>query len=106
MFGRAYFHKYVLNELIEWCFSSPLNILRSAINFSRYSFGLGKSPYLQFREVRPLVARFLLAISLPFGFAFSLRDKKNVEGVVGTDLLKLSAAWEKELRAALVVGSS
>jgi hypothetical protein len=95
-----------LNELIEWFFSSPLNVLRSAINFSRYSFGLGKSPYLQFREVRPLVARFLLAISLPFGFAFSLTDKKNVEGVAGTDLLQLSAAWEEELREAFAVGLS
>src|SRR6266704_739295 len=94
-----------VNELIEWCFSSPLNILRSAINFSRYSFGLGKSPSLQLREIRPLAARFLLAISLPFGFVFSMSDKKNVEGVAGTDLLQLSVAWEKELRAALVVGS-
>ncbi len=103
MFGRSFFHKYVLNELIQWCFSSPLNILRSAINFSRYSFGLGKSPSLQLKEIRPLAARFLLAISLPFGFVFSMRDKKNVEGMPGTDLLRLSLAWEKELREALVI---
>ena len=78
MFGRAFFHKYVLNELIEWCFSSPLNILRSAINFSRYSFGLGKGPYSQFGELRPLVARLLVAISLPLAFAMFLKDKYNV----------------------------
>jgi len=102
MFGRAYFHKYVLNELIEWCFSSPLNILRSAINFSRYSFGLGKGPYSQFRELRHLVARFLVAISLPFAFAISLKDKQSAQGVVETDLLQLSAVWEEELRERLL----
>src|SRR5260370_1372772 len=78
MFGRAFFHKYVLNELIEWCFSSPLNILRSAINFSRYSFGLGKGPYSPLRELGPLVARLLVAISLPLAFAMFLKDKYNV----------------------------
>ena len=106
MFGRAFFHKYVLNELIGWWFSSPLNILRSAINFSRYSFGLGKGPYSQFREVRNVVAQFLVAISLPLAFAISLKDKQNVEKVAGTDLLQLSATWEKELDTAPTVRST
>jgi hypothetical protein len=78
LFGRALFHKYVLNEFIDWCCSSPLNVLRSAINFSRYSFGLGKGPYSQFRELRPLIARLLVAISLPLAFAMSLKDKWSV----------------------------
>jgi hypothetical protein len=106
MFGRAFFHKYVLNELIGWWFSSPLNILRSAINFSRYSFGLGKGPYSQFREVRNVVAQFLVAISLPLAFAISLKDKQNVERVAGTDLLQLNATWEKELDTAPTVRST
>lgn len=105
MFGRAFFHKYVLNELSEWCFSSPLNILRSAINFSRYSFGLGKGPCSQLREVHPAVAQFLVAISLPLAFAISLKDKQNAERVAGTDLLQLSAVWEEEQRAARVRSS-
>jgi len=78
LFGRALFHKYVLNELIDWCFSSPVIMLRSAVNFSRYSFGLGKGPYSQFTELRSLVARLLVASSLPLAFAMSLKDKQSV----------------------------
>jgi glycosyltransferase involved in cell wall biosynthesis len=78
MFGRALFHKYVLNELVEWLYRSPANLFRSAINFSRYSIGLGKGPYWQFKELRPLTARILLTMSLPMGFAMSLKDKRSV----------------------------
>ncbi len=78
LFGRALFHKYVLNELIDWCFSSPVIMLRSATNFSRYSFGLGKGPYSQFKELCHLASRLLVAISLPLAFAMSLKDKRSV----------------------------
>jgi len=81
LFGRALFHKYVLNDLVDWCLSSPVIVLRSAVNFSRYSFGVGKGPYSQLGELRPLVARLLVAISLPFAFAISLKDKRNVAKV-------------------------
>jgi hypothetical protein len=79
--GRALFHKYVLNELTDCFFSSPTNIFRSAVNFSRYSFGVGRGPYSQFSELRPLVARLLVAISLPLAFAISLKDKRSVAKV-------------------------
>ncbi len=82
LFGRAHFHKYILNELIDLCCSSPASILRSAINFSRYSFGIGKGPYSQFRELRPLIARLLVVISLPLAFAISLKDKHSVATAV------------------------
>jgi hypothetical protein len=78
MYGRAQFHKYVLNELVDWLYRSPTNLFRSAINFSRYSIDLGKGPYSQFKELRPVVARILLTMSLPLGFAMSLKDKRNV----------------------------
>jgi glycosyltransferase involved in cell wall biosynthesis len=78
LFGRAFFHKYVLNELTSWLYSAPLVMLRSAANFSRYSFGLGKGPCSQLRELRPLVARLLVAISLPLAFAMSLQDRRRI----------------------------
>ena len=78
LFGRALFHKYVLNELTHWLSSSPANVLRSAVNFSRYSFGVGKGVSSQFKELRPLIARLLVAISMPFAFVASLRDRRSV----------------------------
>lgn len=78
MFARALFHKYVLNELVDWFYRSPTKLFHSAINFSRYSIGLGKSPYSQWKELRPAAARILLTMSLPVGFAMSLKDKRNV----------------------------
>ena len=78
MFARALFHKYVLNELVDWFYRSPTKLFHSAINFSRYSIDLGKGPYSQFQELRPVAARILLTMSLPVGFALSLKDKRNV----------------------------
>ncbi len=78
MFGRALFHKYVLNELVDWLYRSPVNLFRSAINFSRYSIGIGKGPYSQFKELRTVAARILLTMSLPMGFAMSLKDKRTI----------------------------
>jgi glycosyltransferase involved in cell wall biosynthesis len=76
--GRLIFHSYVLNELISWLPVSPASIFRSAINFSRYSFGLGKGPSSQMKDLHSLTARFLVALSLPLGFVMSLRDKRSV----------------------------
>jgi len=75
--GRAHFHRYVLNELMEWLPRTPASIFRSAINFSRYSFGLGRGPWSQIKELRSATARLLVVVSLPVGFAMSLRDKRR-----------------------------
>jgi glycosyltransferase involved in cell wall biosynthesis len=73
--GRLIFHRYVLNELISWLRVSPTSILRSAINFSRYSFGLGVGAWSQLKELDSTTARLLVAISMPVGFLMSLRDR-------------------------------
>jgi glycosyltransferase involved in cell wall biosynthesis len=75
--GRAYLHRFVLNELIDWLYRTPRSILRSAINFSRYSFGLGISPATQIRQVRSTMAKLLVAAALPLGFAMSIRDRRR-----------------------------
>jgi glycosyltransferase involved in cell wall biosynthesis len=77
MYGRAYVHKYILEELTDWLFRAPGSLFKSAINFSRYSFGLGKGPLDQLREVQSLTSRCLLALSLPVGYAMSLRDRSK-----------------------------
>jgi glycosyltransferase involved in cell wall biosynthesis len=99
MFGRALFHKYVLNELVDWLYRSPTNLFRSAINFSRYSIDLGKGPYSQFKELRPLTARILLAMSLPVGFAMSLKDKRNLARASRDTALRQTADLGEGLRA-------
>jgi glycosyltransferase involved in cell wall biosynthesis len=76
--GRLIFHRYVLNELISWLRVAPASIFRSAINFSRYSFGLGRSPSSQMRDLHSLTARLLVGLSLPLGFVMSLRDKRSI----------------------------
>ena len=76
MTGPALFHKYILEELTGWLFRSPWKMFRSAINFSRYSFGMGRSPLAQLKELRPWAARPLVAVALPLGFAMSFRDKR------------------------------
>ncbi len=77
MTGPALFHKYVLDELTGWLFRSPWKMFRSAINFSRYSFGIGRGPLAQLRELRSWAARLLVALALPLGFAMSFRDKRS-----------------------------
>lgn len=80
VWGRAYFHRQVLNDFIDWVSRSPLTLYRSAINFSRYSFGLGKGPLSQWKELDNLRAKLLLSGSLPLGFAMYLRDKRSLQG--------------------------
>jgi glycosyltransferase involved in cell wall biosynthesis len=75
--GRLTFHRYVLNELISWLRVAPASIFKSAINFSRYSFGLGVSPSSQLKELHSTTARLLVATSLPVGFLLSLRDRQR-----------------------------
>jgi glycosyltransferase involved in cell wall biosynthesis len=75
--GRAYLHRFVLNELIDWVYRTPKSILRSAINFSRYSFGLHIGPMAQLREVHSATAKLLLGVSMPVGFLMSRLDNRG-----------------------------
>lgn len=76
LWGRAFFYRQVLNDFIDWLFRAPLVLYRSAINFSRYSFGLGKGPVSQFKELGNTRAKALLGGSLPLGFLMYLRDRR------------------------------
>jgi len=76
LWGRAYFYRQVLNDFVDWLLKAPATLFRCAINFSRYSFGLGKGPLSQLRELKNLRARALVGGSLPMGFLLYLRDRK------------------------------
>jgi glycosyltransferase involved in cell wall biosynthesis len=76
--GRAAGHRVMLNDLIDWLPQAPLELARSAINFSRYSFDQGVGPVRQFGQIDSKVARLLLLASLPFGYAISLRDRRRL----------------------------
>jgi glycosyltransferase involved in cell wall biosynthesis len=80
MRGRAILHKYVLEELSDRVFRTPRSLFRSAVNFSRYCFGLGRGPFSQFKELHSSTGRLLLALSLPLGFAMALRDGARFDG--------------------------
>lgn len=76
LWGRAFFYRQVLNDFVDWALKAPISFLRCAVNFSRYSFGLGKGPLSQFRELNNARARALLGGSLPVGYLMYLRDRK------------------------------
>jgi hypothetical protein len=65
-----------LNDFVDWLLKSPISLFRCAINFSRYSFGLGKGPFSQFKELTNVRAKALLGGSLPLGFLMYLRDRR------------------------------
>jgi glycosyltransferase involved in cell wall biosynthesis len=76
LWGRAFFYRQVLNDFVDWVLQAPVSLFRCAIMFSRYSFGLGKGPVLQFKELHNIRARALLGGSLPLGFLMYLRDRR------------------------------
>lgn len=78
LWGRAFFHQQVLNEYSDWMNRTPLTLYRSAINFSRYSFGLGNGPVSQFKGLKNARAKALLGGSLPLGFLMYLKDRREL----------------------------
>lgn len=74
--GRAFFYRFILNNFIDYLPKGPLGMLRSAVLFSRYSFGMGKTLLSQLGELKDLRAKLLLGGSLPLGFLLYLRDRK------------------------------
>ena len=78
VYGRAVGHRMVLNDLISWFPHAPEALVKSAINFSRYSFDGGVGWQEQLRQIHPKLARCLLLVTLPLGYAFSRRDRRSL----------------------------
>ena len=72
--GNAIYHLAQLNSNIDYLAVAPLEFLRSAALFARFSFHQGQSPIVQFRTLTNWRARILWIIGVPLGAAIYLRD--------------------------------
>jgi hypothetical protein len=67
-----------LHELNGCVPRSPWKIFRSAINYSRYSFGMGTGPTGQLKELRSPTGKLLAFTAVSLGYAASvIKDKKR-----------------------------
>lgn len=72
--GHALWHRTILNEEIDWLRFAPLEFLRSAAHYSRFSLHAGVPPREQLRRLANARARLLWAALLPVGWAAWRRD--------------------------------
>jgi glycosyltransferase involved in cell wall biosynthesis len=73
--GRLVFHKAVIEDYLDCAIGSPVMLLKSLINYSRYSFLSGIGPWGQVGRVRTGGRKVLVLSVVPFGYAFYLRDR-------------------------------
>lgn len=69
-------HLNALNTELAWFRFAPMQFLRSALHYSRFSFHLGDDLGKQARRLGSPPARMLWALMLPFGWLVYLRDSK------------------------------
>jgi glycosyltransferase involved in cell wall biosynthesis len=72
--GRLGYHDYVLNEMSDWMVPGFREFMKSAVNYARYSFDLGRSVRDQLRSVRPTQSRVAASLALPAGYILARRD--------------------------------
>lgn len=72
--GRLYFHQQVLTKYMDYFRKSPPIMVRTAINYSRYSFDCGYSPLRQLAGV-PGLAKLLVLVCLTPGAGAAVRDR-------------------------------
>lgn len=75
--GRLLLHKAVIEDYLDYAVSSPLLILKSLINYSRYSFVSGIGVWGQMRCLRTVGRKALVLSVIPFGYALYLRDRSR-----------------------------
>jgi len=79
MTGPALYHQYILDELNFWFWRAPWKMFRSAINYSRYSFGMGRTIGGMMKQLRTGFAKFLVMLALPVGYAISLKERRRMK---------------------------
>ncbi len=75
MFAQS--NRVTLNRDLSWFRHAPLNFLKSAANYARYSLHSGKPIWRQVRELDRAAARALYLIALPLGCAAYVRDLRR-----------------------------
>ncbi|AEG15315.1 glycosyl transferase family 2 [Desulfofundulus kuznetsovii DSM 6115] len=75
--GRRLYHKENLNNYIYWMRYDPIDFLKSAVNYIRFSFHRGIDFMKQWYELTNWKAKFLYIIALPLGWLVYLIDKRK-----------------------------
>jgi glycosyltransferase involved in cell wall biosynthesis len=73
--GRLLFHKAVIEDYLDYATSSPKLILKSLVNYSRYSFTSGIGLRGQVTAMRSVGRKALVLAAVPIGFVFHMRDR-------------------------------
>ncbi len=72
--GRLLFHQAVIEDYADFVTVAPLLILKSLVNYARYSFIAGIGPRGQLGRIKS-GRRILVASAVPLGYAFYLVDR-------------------------------
>ena len=73
--GRLLFHQAVIDDYPDFVRTAPLLILKSLINYVRYSFFVGIGLRSQLSRVRTMRWKLAVLCVVPLGLAFSIRDR-------------------------------
>ena len=77
-YGHAIWHRAVLNNDLRWFRYAPLEFVRSAMHFERFSLNSGVSTFAQYSELTNWLAKMLWLITLPLGLLLHWRDRSLV----------------------------
>jgi len=66
--SHALWHRSVLNHELRWFRFAPLNFLKSALHYSRFSFHAGAGLGEQISQLKPIGAKLLWLLMLPAGW--------------------------------------
>jgi len=73
--GRLVVHRAVIEEYLDYASIAPLLVLKSLVNYSRYSFIAGTGVPGQLVGVSTAGRKVLVLSAVPLGFAFYVRDR-------------------------------
>ena len=76
--GRRLYHKENLNKCIDWIVYDPVDFLRSAANYVRFSFHREIGFEKQWHELTNWKAKFLYIIALPVGWVAWMSDRRRI----------------------------
>lgn len=79
--GHAYWHREKLNTEMRWFRHAPVQFLRSAVHYVRFSLHDAVSLGSQFKQLSNGWARILWCAALPLGYAVYIRDRRRLRNV-------------------------
>jgi len=70
-------HMTNLNENLDYLVAAPIELCRSGVHYTRFSFHAGVGVWRQFSDVRTLGGKLVSAMALPIGWAVFIRDMRR-----------------------------